>query len=110
MGTLIAPKDEMPERKQQAAADLSAENPGSASQWLETRTGIVEHNGRMGFDAGKPHLVRPSVREPKADMANELLTIPESESQAAAAYLAKHEFDGFLGKSFEEKPIWTGLY
>ena len=21
-----------------------------------------------------------------------------------------HEFDGFLGKAFEEKPIWTGLY
>lgn len=110
MGTLIAPKDEIPEREQQTGANLGAENPGGASPLLETKTGAVEHNGGMGFDAGKPHLVRPSVREPKADMANELLTIPESESQAAAAYLARHEFDGFLGKSFEEKPIWTGLY
>ena len=32
----------------------------------------------------------------------------ETESQAAA--LTGHEFDGFLGKAFEEKPIWTGLY
>jgi len=33
----------------------------------------------------------------------------ESESQAAALR-GGHEFDGFLGKAFEEKPIWTGLY
>ena len=32
------------------------------------------------------------------------------ESQAAATLGGGHEFDGFLGKSFEEKPIWTGLY
>ncbi len=31
------------------------------------------------------------------------------ESQAAALTRG-HEFDGFLGKAFEEKPIWTGLY
>jgi TonB family protein len=28
----------------------------------------------------------------------------------AAAINGGHEFDGFLGKAFEEKPIWTGLY
>src|ERR1035438_227667 len=33
----------------------------------------------------------------------------DTESQAAAL-TGGHEFDGFLGKSFEEKPIWTGLY
>ena len=33
-----------------------------------------------------------------------------SEPQAAAALAASHEFDGFLGKAFEEKPIWAGLY
>jgi TonB family protein len=35
-------------------------------------------------------------------------SMPNSESQAAA--LTGHEFDGFTGKAFEEKPIWTGLY
>src|SRR3984885_6118312 len=33
----------------------------------------------------------------------------DTESQAAAL-TSGHEFDGFLGKAFEEKPIWTGLY
>jgi protein TonB len=28
----------------------------------------------------------------------------------AAALTSGHEFDGFTGKAFEEKPIWTGLY
>jgi periplasmic protein TonB len=34
----------------------------------------------------------------------------ESESRAAAAIRRGHEFDGFLGIAFEEKPIWTALY
>jgi TonB family protein len=34
----------------------------------------------------------------------------DTESQAAAALAVGHEFDGFLGKAFEEKPIWAGLY
>ncbi|HEY1160839.1 MAG TPA: energy transducer TonB [Terracidiphilus sp.] len=34
----------------------------------------------------------------------------DAESQAAAALVGGHEFDGFLGKAFEEKPIWAGLY
>jgi periplasmic protein TonB len=35
---------------------------------------------------------------------------PMSETEAQAAALNGHEFDGLLGKAFEEKPIWTGLY
>ncbi|HEY1903827.1 MAG TPA: energy transducer TonB [Terracidiphilus sp.] len=35
--------------------------------------------------------------------------MPNTETQAAALRRG-HEFDGFLGKAFEEKPIWTGLY
>ena len=33
----------------------------------------------------------------------------DTESQAAAL-TGGHEFDGFIGKAFEEKPIWVGLY
>jgi periplasmic protein TonB len=42
-------------------------------------------------------------------MADEGITlaIPEPD---VAEYIAKHEFAGMLGKSFEEKPIWAGLY
>jgi len=36
-------------------------------------------------------------------------SMSNTESQAAAL-TGGHEFDGFLGKAFEEKPIWTGLY
>ncbi len=78
----------------------------------ETGVGKVEHNGRIGLDPGMPHLVRPLATKPAANMANELLTpsIPDAEAAAAAAYLEKHAFDGFLGKAFEEKPIWKELY
>jgi TonB family protein len=78
----------------------------------ETGVGKVEHNGRMGLEPGTPHLVRPLTTEPAATMANELSTpsIPDAEAAAAAAYLDKHAFDGFLGKAFEEKPIWKELY
>jgi protein TonB len=33
-----------------------------------------------------------------------------SEPQAAATLTGGHEFDGLMGKSFEDKPIWAGLY
>jgi protein TonB len=36
--------------------------------------------------------------------------MPMSDTDARAAALTGHEFDGFLGKAFEEKPIWEGLY
>src|SRR6202453_2205663 len=35
---------------------------------------------------------------------------PMSDAESRAGALSGHEFDGFLGKAFEEKPIWTGLY
>jgi periplasmic protein TonB len=35
---------------------------------------------------------------------------PMSDTESQAAVLSGHEFDGLLGKSFEEKPIWVGLY
>lgn len=42
-------------------------------------------------------------------MSNEILTQSDSESQGVAT-LTGHELDAFLGKAFEEKPIWTGLW
>jgi protein TonB len=37
-------------------------------------------------------------------------TLMSDTESRAAALRGGHEFDGLLGKSFEEKPIWTGLY
>jgi TonB family protein len=43
-------------------------------------------------------------------MANELLTQTEADTRQGAARNQGHELDALLGKAFEEKPIWTGLY
>jgi len=43
-------------------------------------------------------------------MANELLTPPNASPEAAAAVTDGLKLDAFLGKAFDEKPIWVGLY
>ncbi len=43
-------------------------------------------------------------------MANELLTRPDSETKDALPTTQGHELDAFLGRAFEELPIWKGLY
>jgi TonB family protein len=73
----------------------------------ETTTASVEHNGTTGLDDGRRPPEQP-LTATAVTMENETF-MPETESQAAAI-TGGHEFDGFLGKSFEEKPIWTGLY
>jgi TonB family protein len=43
-------------------------------------------------------------------MSNELLTQPVSETGDDLPSVEGHELDAFLGKAFEEKPIWRDLY
>jgi TonB family protein len=43
-------------------------------------------------------------------MANELLTNPETQPQDGVPETHGHELDAFLGKAFEEKPVWVGLW
>ena len=43
-------------------------------------------------------------------MANDLLTYPETESQAAAAFTGGHELDVSSARRLKEKPIWADLY
>ncbi len=43
-------------------------------------------------------------------MANDLLIQPESDTEAVAALTSGHELDALLGKAFEDKSIWAGLY
>jgi TonB family protein len=43
-------------------------------------------------------------------MANNSLIQPDSETNAAAAPADGFELNALLGKAFEEKPIWIGLY
>jgi periplasmic protein TonB len=114
MGSPIASEPKNPEIASRSAATSATENPNHGANRIETNAGAVEHNGRMGLGAGEPHLVRPVIREPSGTMANDILTPPgtdqKAEAASAAAYLEKHEFDSFFGKSFEEKPLWVELY
>jgi len=83
----------------------------------ETSSGNLKHNGAIGlYAAGKlrPEQASPPGRaritEPATTMANELLTQTEAESRSSVPGNEGHELDALLGKAFDEKPIWTGLY
>ncbi len=77
---------------------------------MQTSDGDVEHNGVMDLEAKRLPAEQALPTGPAADMGNELLIQPESETDAAALSPGGHELDAFLGKAFEEKPLWTGLY
>jgi TonB family protein len=84
----------------------AAQKTTSAS--LQTKAGSVEHNRVMELESGKFPMEQSPATRP-ADMANDLLIQPESGTEAAAL-MSGHELDAFLGKAFEEKPIWADLY
>src|ERR1700691_3453981 len=80
------------------------------SSVLQTSTGLVEHNGRNGL---KTDRLLPNGQSqalgPAADMANDLLTQPQSDSEVAGGRTG-HELDSFLGEAVEEEPGWQHLY
>jgi TonB family protein len=43
-------------------------------------------------------------------MANEIFTQTQTENGAPLAPLSGHELDAFLGRAFEEQPVWKTLY
>ncbi len=75
-------------------------------------TGVgVEHNGTsLAFreTPGGPDEQRGS--RAVGNDGIEPMTQPGISSPAGATEAGGHELDAFLGKAFEEKPIWTGLY
>jgi periplasmic protein TonB len=101
MGTLTSGKYQTLEKETQ--------EPESSQR--KTRAANVEHNGVMGRKAEGSPIGQSSERGPaSADMANDLLIQPDSKTRDALPSSEGHELDSFLGKSFEEKPIWTGIY
>jgi TonB family protein len=89
---------------------LEDDENGAGQSQLETKAGRVEHNGWKVLKADFPSVGQTQATRPATDMANEILMQPETESGAAAAMSTGHELDAFLGKAFEEKPVWTTLY
>jgi protein TonB len=75
-----------------------------------TNDDSVTHNGRISLVTDRPHPLERTAAEPAAFMANELLTNPETQSQDGVPDTHGHELDAFLGKAFEEKPVWVGLW
>jgi periplasmic protein TonB len=71
----------------------------------ETSAGNLKHNGAIGLQSGQTRTTEPAII-----MANELLTQTEAESRSGDSPQRGHELDALLGRAFEEKPIWTGLY
>ena len=99
MGTLFSEKYETLERVSRSSPDTTQ----------KTSEGSVEHNELTGLRDQFPAEYTQATG-PAADMANEILSQPQSEAQAAPALPAGHELDAFLGKAFEETPIWRTLY
>jgi TonB family protein len=78
-----------------------------ASPALQTSKALVEHNERSGLKTDRLAVGHSQATGPAADMANELLIQPQTDTKAVPT---GHELDSFLGKAFEEKPVWKTLY
>lgn len=99
---------------------LEMNTPRSDRKSSETSAGALKHNGSMGLISGQPTrqgeaaVKQVEGTEPATAMSNEILTQADSDSQGVATMtgqgLTGHELDAFLGKAFEEKPIWIGLW
>jgi protein TonB len=105
---------EILERERQRRALESSEGGGEFSFTSgfhpETWNPAVEHNGKMGREAEGLSSQERRTTEPAANMANDLLTQADSQSPTTAPDAGGHELDAFLGRAFEDKSIWTGLY
>jgi protein TonB len=108
MGTLTTPK----------YVGLETNTARQQNQSQETQTGAVAHNGQMGREAerqpfgvgAEQQTGQPQGAEPATIMANDLLTPAETDSQTGVATTDGHELDAFLGKAFEDKGTFAGLY
>ncbi len=90
------------------AREVGKDGPGFSA--LQTGAGSVEHNGETGLQSGRSPVDQGRALGPPADMANDLLTQQRTGSDGAASPTTGHELDAFLGRAFEEPPIWRTLY
>jgi periplasmic protein TonB len=65
----------------------------------------------MDWEAGDSQPVQPQpIGTTSANMANDVLIQPDPETKDDLPSMEGHELDAFLGKAFEERPIWKDLY
>ena len=95
---------------------LEYDCPENVTTGSETRLGGVKHNSLMGVveqnpPGGQGWSAQASAREPSTNMADEILTQADSSSEAAAVLSDRNDLlDALMGKTFEEKPIWSSLW
>jgi len=78
---------------------------------LKTKTGNVKHNGKMDREPGDGQPRQSQAMVPTSGyMANDVLIQPDSETKSDLPSMEGHELDSFLGKAFDERPIWRDLY
>lgn len=81
---------------------------------IETSAGSDAHNKREWRDEGRLPTGRdtgqPKATDPASNMANDLLTYPETESRNASASKGGSGLDIAFGVALKEKPIWADLY
>jgi TonB family protein len=83
------------------------DEPGAEA---ETKTGAVKHNELMGLPRGLLGSEESTVIGLSAFMVNDFLKPEETNIQGAAFPETGHELDAFLGKAFEEPPVWASLW
>ena len=77
---------------------------------VETKAAGIKHNGRIGPHSDPSPTGQAATTQPSALMANELSTSAPTKPHGDDLPGTGHELDAFLGKAFDEKPIWTGLW
>ncbi len=87
----------------------------NANMGSETTAGVVKHNGLIGLVEESPALIselgQAKEQEPATTMANEMYPQADSSSEAAAVLPDSSQLlDALMGKTFEEKPIWSTLW
>jgi len=104
---------EILERQAQNHAAKASENGaghGSAQESITgTNLGDFKHNGTLDGKVSFPSRGRAEGAASRRD-GNALMTQPDTQLPGTVSGTESHELDSFLGKAFEEKPIWTGLY
>ncbi len=99
MGSLSSEKYETLEGARDDAPE-SAQKTSAAS---------VEHNEWTSL-GGRLSAEQTQAAGPAAHMVNDILSQPQPDTEAAAPTSSGHELDAFLGKAFDEKPVWKTLY
>ncbi len=97
---------------QQFATNGSGNRAGHGSPegpMTGTNFGALKHNGSLDRNTTSRSQVRAEGEASRYN-GNSLMTQSGTQGPEAASGTNGHELDSFLGKAFEEKPIWTGLY